>query len=511
MKGVLKRASTVAVHIALILGVSVYTLFGAVTMLTLESPERVRAQNRRDVKGEERDVFTRVYLGSEIAAMDPGVHNCLMYALEEIMEKTKCDDHELEHLSIASIDNCYQNLNLSPNLEIASVPVTSEVKELDVPTVEQEIKADVEKWSFGNSLIFAFTVITTIGYGHIAPETFYGRLFCIVYGLIGVPFTLLTVADLGMFLSVVLRKATNLIYDGLRSCTGFFWKLRPVKSDEKDVILVTAREMKTVEEDTEREKGGHDSRKTAEAIALGLTFAVYLLLGAKVLSVYEPEMDFFKAFYFNFVTLTTIGLGDFVPRSFDYLFVTLCYIGIGLALTTMAIEMAADLLRRLHYVGRKMENMANAVVWFGGKKMTMKRLVKNLGDQFNIPEEQLAQFNLDEFVEAAMKVEAGEIKTLRKAASPVVFRDDGVLSYSKLRKSSESDIRFADERFSKNRDLLTLQEDTFRTMETLPISHGLDAQVPRLDLDYPNLTDSSLPTSFDEEYMKTMSMTKRGT
>ncbi|ETN78201.1 hypothetical protein NECAME_18234, partial [Necator americanus] len=91
------------------------------------------------------------------------VHNCLMYALEEIMEKTKCDDHELEHLSIASIDNCYQNLNLSPNLEIASVPVTSEVKELDVPTVEQEIKADVEKWSFGNSLIFAFTVITTIG------------------------------------------------------------------------------------------------------------------------------------------------------------------------------------------------------------------------------------------------------------------------------------------------------------------------------------------------------------
>ncbi|ETN81328.1 Ion channel [Necator americanus] len=245
-------------------------------------------------------------------------------------------------------------------------------------------------------------------------------------------------------------------------------------------------------------------RKTAEAIALGLTFAVYLLLGAKVLSVYEPEMDFFKAFYFNFVTLTTIGLGDFVPRSFDYLFVTLCYIGIGLALTTMAIEMAADLLRRLHYVGRKMENMANAVVWFGGKKMTMKRLVKNLGDQFNIPEEQLAQFNLDEFVEAAMKVEAGEIKTLRvntlkvslkelqkmeKAASPVVFRDDGVLSYN----------------------LLTLQEDTFRTMETLPISHGLDAQVPRLDLDYPNLTDSSLPTSFDEEYMKTMSMTKRGT
>ncbi|KIH60364.1 Ion channel [Ancylostoma duodenale] len=126
-------------------------------------------------------------------------------------------------------------------------------------------------------------------------------------------------------------------------------------------MLSTARDMKTGEEDEEEEtKDENEPRKTGEAVALGLTFTIYLLVGAKVLSVYEPEMDFFKAFYFNFVTLTTIG--------FDYLTVTLCYIGIGLALTTMAIELAADLLRKLHYVGRKMDNMANVVVWFGGKK-----------------------------------------------------------------------------------------------------------------------------------------------
>lgn len=54
--------------------------------------------------------------------------------------------------------------------------------------------------------------------------------------------------------------------------------------------------------------------------------------------------------------------------SFDYLLITLIYIGIGLALTTMAIEIAADLLKKLHYIGRKMENVGQAVVWFGGKK-----------------------------------------------------------------------------------------------------------------------------------------------
>lgn len=32
----------------------------------------------------------------------------------------------------------------------------------------------------------------------------------------------------------------------------------------------------------------------------------------------------------------------------------------------MSVEIAADYLKKLHYFGRKMENMANTIVWFGG-------------------------------------------------------------------------------------------------------------------------------------------------
>ncbi|KAK6024658.1 hypothetical protein OSTOST_09529, partial [Ostertagia ostertagi] len=38
-------------------------------------------------------------------------------------------------------------------------------------------------------------------YGNVAPRSFGGRLFVIGYGLIGIPFTLLAIADLGKFLS----------------------------------------------------------------------------------------------------------------------------------------------------------------------------------------------------------------------------------------------------------------------------------------------------------------------
>ncbi|VDM56937.1 unnamed protein product [Angiostrongylus costaricensis] len=98
--------------------------------------------------------------------------------------------------------------------------------------------------------------------------------------------------------------------------------------------------------------------------------------------------------------------------------ITLMYCAIGLALTTIAIEIAADALKKLHYFGRKVENVASIQVWFGGKKMSMKALVKNLGDQFNVPIEELETLNLEQFVDNAIKVEAGELATLRVSRPP---------------------------------------------------------------------------------------------
>ncbi|VDK42781.1 unnamed protein product [Cylicostephanus goldi] len=176
--------------------------------------------------------------------------------------------------------------------------------------------------------------------------------------------------------------------------------------------LQTKTEDDDASSDAESELDEEDDN-TTDGIVLFIAFLMYIIAGSVVIAAYEPEMDMFEAVYFNFVTLTTIGLGDLVPQSDTYLIITLVYCAIGLALTTIAIEIAADTLKKLHYFGRKVENVANVQVWFGGKKISMKALVKNLGDQFNVPLDELDNLNLEQFVDNAIKVEQGELATLR--------------------------------------------------------------------------------------------------
>ncbi|KIH44234.1 Ion channel [Ancylostoma duodenale] len=73
------------------------------------------------------------------------------------------------------------------------------------------------KWSFGSSIFFSWTAITTIvkaicasvhvpwgiaaRYGHIVPRTNAGRIAIIFYALFGIPLILVTIADMGRFLS----------------------------------------------------------------------------------------------------------------------------------------------------------------------------------------------------------------------------------------------------------------------------------------------------------------------
>ena len=73
----------------------------------------------------------------------------------------------------------------------ASTRLTEEQKSTFVDALGDppEVLSDAD-YTF-QYILFAFSIISTIGYGNISPLNSTSRWFCVVYALIGIPFTLL--------------------------------------------------------------------------------------------------------------------------------------------------------------------------------------------------------------------------------------------------------------------------------------------------------------------------------
>lgn len=157
-------------------------------------------------------------------------------------------------------------------------------------------------WSLSSACFFAFTVVTTIGYGSFAPATRFGRLFTIPYGMGGLVLT-------GYTLSLVGSVITLGIEVMLFRC---FKRTLP--------------------------KGVH-------LMMSFIFFLAYMLIWAGIWVALEqtPQWDYVEAVYYCFITMTTIGFGDYVPDD-KWLFFTILFIYMGLGFVTSFINSLIDLV-----------------------------------------------------------------------------------------------------------------------------------------------------------------------
>mmetsp|Transcript_10383 Transcript_10383/g.20933 ORF Transcript_10383/g.20933 Transcript_10383/m.20933 type:complete len:326 (-) Transcript_10383:1818-2795(-) len=158
-------------------------------------------------------------------------------------------------------------------------------------------------WAATDAAYFVVMVLSTVGYGDLAPEDPASRLFTGVYAVIGV---ILVANSLSTILSKVLEKQSLLI-------------LRLLSSSE------TRKNLRV------HELGS--SQSSSALLASILHYVMILALGGFVLARWQ-DLGLADTFYFVSISATTVGLGDIAPqsslaRSFAVLWVLLATVGLA--------------------------------------------------------------------------------------------------------------------------------------------------------------------------------------
>ncbi|KAF6323330.1 potassium two pore domain channel subfamily K member 9 [Rhinolophus ferrumequinum] len=151
---------------------------------------------------------------------------------------------------------------------------SEDYRQLELVILQSEPHRAGVQWKFAGSFYFAITVITTIGYGHAAPGTDAGKAFCMFYAVLGIPLTLVMFQSLGERMNTFVRYLLKRI----KKCCGM-----------------------------------HNTEVSMENMVTVGFFSCMgtLCIGAAAFSQCE-EWSFFHAYYYCFITLTTIGFGDYV-------------------------------------------------------------------------------------------------------------------------------------------------------------------------------------------------------
>ncbi|XP_028293928.1 potassium channel subfamily K member 17-like [Gouania willdenowi] len=171
-------------------------------------------------------------------------------------------------------------------------------------------------WKFTSSAVFAATVVTTIGYGNMSPATMPGQIFCVFFALIGIPLNLLVLNRVGKYMLAIERNFSDFIKEktGRKRCTRFF------------IHLVSC-----------------------------LCGTVLFFIVPMIVFQQQEGWTFSEAIYYCFITLSTIGFGDFVADNNPdktyptwYSILMACWIFFGLAWLALLINLSIDILERLN-------------------------------------------------------------------------------------------------------------------------------------------------------------------
>ncbi|KAF7490172.1 TWiK family of potassium channels protein 18 [Sarcoptes scabiei] len=232
----------------------------------------------------------------------------------------------------------------------------------------QTTDSEQKIWNFWQALFFSSTIFTTIGYGHVVPKTDAGRVASIIYAFIGIPLLLMVLTDLGKlftrgikFVFKIFRKIyytrqlrkmreatkvpTQLVsqtFDAVNKKMSTVVPLGAAKSNNPHDLNTSGGTLTTDDDETIPDFEVDDEFNLPISVAVVLLL-LYMMFGAAVFTIWE-KWTFFESFYFVYISLSTIGFGDYVPEHPAFMMCTFIYLLFGLALTSMCINVVQEKL-----------------------------------------------------------------------------------------------------------------------------------------------------------------------
>lgn len=168
------------------------------------------------------------------------------------------------------------------------------------------------KWLINSAFI-------TLGYSKFFPCTPAGRGFAVIYCLLGLPVVFVVLNDAGHLAEIFLQKLWNFSHRKVEFVTMHLGKLFG------------------------RTKVSRYRSNTSQPIpalfGLVLSFA-WIFLVALYFDLTEEELDYGDCLFFTFITLTSIGLGEFAPNRYYYIQFFLFFFGLVLFSTAVKIFQA---------------------------------------------------------------------------------------------------------------------------------------------------------------------------